>query len=72
MSDPINLREYGKLEQQVAYLSIQMNSMQTDMQAMRALLEQSKGGWRTLVWLAGVAGTIGAAATWISQHWSWK
>lgn len=72
MSEPINLREYGKLEQQVAYLSLQMSAMQTDMQAMRSLLEQGKGGWRALVWLGGAAGTLGAGLSWIVSHWSFK
>ena len=37
-------------------------------QAMRDLMEQSKGGWRTLVWLGGVAGSAGAAISWAMNH----
>jgi hypothetical protein len=35
---------------------------------MRDLMEQSKGGWRTLVWLGGIAGTVGGAVGWVVSH----
>ena len=35
---------------------------------MRDLMEQSKGGWRTLVWLCGIAGTVGAAVGRVVSH----
>lgn len=63
--DPI---EYGRLLAQVAHLTKQVDSMEKNVQAMRDLMEQGKGGWRTLVWLAGVAGTVGAIVNWAVAH----
>lgn len=31
-------------------------------------LSQARGGWRTLMWLGGAAGTLGGVLTWASQH----
>jgi hypothetical protein len=69
MSDAgIDRRDYGMLEQQVKQLTEDVHMLKENIQAMRDLMEQSKGGWRTLVWLGGVAGTIGAMASWIAAH----
>ena len=59
MSD-INLREYGQLEADVRHLQASMQAMQTDIKAMRDLLEQSRGGWKMLMLLGGVASSFGA------------
>jgi hypothetical protein len=64
----IDPREYGQLEQQVAQLSRDVHTLKENVQAMRDLMEQSKGGWRTLVWLGGIAGTVGGAVGWFVSH----
>lgn len=64
----IDPREYGQLEQQVSQLTRDVHTLKENVQAMRDLMEQSKGGWRTLVWLGGIAGTVGGAVGWfVSQ-----
>ena len=68
MNDPIDPRDYGRLEAQVSQLIKDMDSLTANVQAMRDLMEQSKGGWRTLVWLGGVAGSAGAAIGWAMTH----
>ena len=68
MNDPIDPRDYGRLEAQVSQLIKDMDSLTANVQAMRDLMEQSKGGWRTLVWLGGVAGSAGAAISWAMTH----
>ena len=68
MSDSIDPIEYGKLLAQVEHLTSKVDSMEINVQAMRDLMEQSKGGWRTLVWFGGVAGAIGAAVSWVTTH----
>ena len=68
MSDPIDPRDYGQLEEQVKRLIKDVDSLTTNVQAMRDLMEQSRGGWRTLVWLGGVAGSAGAAISWAMTH----
>lgn len=69
MTDQIDLREYGRLEQQVEQLSADVHSLKLTVEAMNNLMQQSKGGWKTLVMLGGIAGTAGAAITWIAGHW---
>ena len=64
----IDPREYGQLEQQVSQLTRDVHTLKENVQAMRDLMEQSKGGWRTLVWLGGIAGTVGAAVGWVVSH----
>ena len=68
MSDLIDPRDYGQLEEQVKRLIKDVDSLTENVQAMRDLMEQSKGGWRTLVWLGGVAGSAGAAISWAMTH----
>lgn len=68
MSDPIDPRDYGKLEAKVEQLVKDMEEMKANVQAMRDLMEQGKGGWKTLVWLGGLAAAIGSAITWVMAH----
>ena len=68
MSEPIDPRDYGRLEAQVEQLIKDMDTLTTNVQAMRDLMEQSKGGWRTLVFLGGIASTMGALISWAMTH----
>ena len=68
MSELIDPRDYGQLEEQVKRLIKDVDSLTENVQAMRDLMEQSKGGWRTLVWLGGVAGSAGAAISWAMNN----
>lgn len=75
MSDPIDPREYGKLEAQVDRiikdvdaLKDEIKELKDSIQAMRDLMEQSKGSWRTIVFLGGIASTVGGAVAWIASH----
>ena len=64
----IDLRDYGRLEAQVEQLIKDMDTLTTNVQAMRDLMEQSKGGWKMLAILGGLAGTIGGAIGWFLSH----
>lgn len=68
MSQAIDPRDYGALETQVKRLVLDVEQLTENVQAMRDLMEQSRGGWKTLVWLGGVAGSVGAAASWFATH----
>lgn len=63
--DPV---EYGKLIQQVEQLGKDVHDMKAMMASMNDFMQQSKGGWKTIVLLSGVAGSIGAAIAWIATH----
>lgn len=64
----IDPRDFGKLESQVTQLVKDMDEMKENVQAMRNLMEQSKGGWRVLVFLGGIAGTVGGCIGWFASH----
>mgnify|MGYP003555088981 CR=1 FL=1 len=64
----IDLRDYGHLEEQVKRLIKDVDSLTKNVQAMRDLMEQSKGGWKMLAILGGLAGTIGGAIGWFLSH----
>lgn len=65
---PVDLRSYGRLEQQVEQLQLDVHSLKENVQAMRDLMEQGRGGWRTLAWLGGAAGAVGGGLAWIVSH----
>jgi len=68
MPDPIDPIEYGRLLQKVDSLTANVHALTENVQAMRDLMEQGKGGWKTLVWLGGIAGSAGAAISWAMSH----
>lgn len=64
----ISPREYGQLEMQVRHLTESMLLMQADLKAMRDMMEQGKGSWRTLVYIGGAAASLGAFASWLMKY----
>lgn len=63
--DPV---EYGKLIQQVEQLGKDVHDMKAMMASMNDFMQQSKGGWKTIVLLSGVAGSIGAGIAWFVSY----
>lgn len=64
----IDPRDYGALEAQVERLVTDVATLTSSVQAMRDLMEQSKGGWRLLAILGGITGTIGGLVGWFLSH----
>ena len=65
MSDHENYRrhqdvEVAKLTVKVDALESKTSIIETDVKSLLALANQSKGGWRTIILIAGVAGSVGA------------
>ena len=50
----------ARLETQFLFLENMIKSVQTDTSEIKATLNQAKGGWKTLMLVGGVAGSIGA------------
>ena len=46
--------------------------MQADLRIILTLLEQSKGGWRTMMWLGGAGASMGVGVSWLISHWPIK
>ena len=66
--DHIDRRDYGKLEAQVAQLTMDVHELKQTVVQMRDMMQQARGGWRTIMLFSGVAGSIGALAAWIFAH----
>ena len=63
-----DLQRLATLEANYLHMTKQIDQMADDMRAVRATLDQAKGGWKTLVVIGGVAGAIGAALAKIIGH----
>ena len=59
MSDDTQ-RAIGQLEGRMSALEAHVSEIHADTKAMRKTIDEAKGGWKTLVMVAGVAGTVGA------------
>ena len=74
MSD-INPRDFGRLESEVCSLhsliqaqTIAMKAMNDRLDFISDTLSEARGGWKTLIGLSGISGTVGAALSWTVQH----
>lgn len=68
MNAPIDPREYGRLEQQVEQLSKDVHSLKEMVETMNNLMQQSRGGWKVIALIGGIAGSVGAAVAWGVSH----
>lgn len=48
------------LETEMKVVKDDVAEIKTDVRAIRDTLSQAKGGWKTLVMIAGIAGAVGA------------
>lgn len=56
-------RDLGRIDAEVAALKEAVDRLSDTVYAMNQTLTEAKGGWKTLMAVAGVAGTLGAAGT---------
>lgn len=56
-------RELGALLVRVSALEEDIRELTTDVRAVRDTLMQAKGGWRLMMIVAGLSGTVGALIT---------
>lgn len=59
MSDPIDPRDFGRLEAEVSTLSGQVTNLQADVKALLELANKSKGGFWMGMAIASAVGGIG-------------
>jgi len=69
---PIDPRDFGKLEAEVASLSKVVETMAEDLRAVRSTLDAANGGWRVMVAVAGISGALAAAAVKFLPFWPFK
>ena len=70
-------RELAVHDTEIKHLQADMDKMVNDMDEIKSTLksiqqtlDQAHGGWRMLMAVASVAGTIGAIVGWFFDHWS--
>jgi predicted secreted protein len=75
MPEEISARDFGRLESEVTSLrdlvraqTMAMQAMTARIEAINVTLSEAKGGWRTLMYVGGAAGSIGAGISWIISH----
>lgn len=56
-------RDMGRLEARVDALESELREIKADVKSILALVNQAKGGWRTLILVGAVAGATGALVT---------
>ena len=52
--------EIAVLRTELEYVRKDLDEVRTDLKAIREVLSQAKGGWKTLMLVAGLSSTIGA------------
>ena len=72
-------RDLGKHDAQIEALDKDLREMREDMrrifeklEAINSTLSEAKGGWKTLMWVAGASAALGAAAVKITLAFSGK
>jgi hypothetical protein len=70
--------DIARLEVEVGHLTKSMADLQESNQQLTAKLDQvlltlseARGGWKTLMFVGGLASSLGAVMTWVIQH-VWK
>lgn len=55
-------------EVRLDHIERDIKEMKDDIRAMREILSEARGSWRTLVMIGGACGTLGAVASWLVSH----
>ena len=65
----IDPQQYGRLESDVEHLKRTVDRMEEDIRAMRDMMEQGRGSWKTLMLVGGMVTTLGSFIGWIIHGW---
>lgn len=75
ISMPIDPVEFGEIKGAVSSLRLQVADLKTQQEAINrkldtviATLSEARGGWKTLMALAGCASAVSAGITWLVTH----
>jgi len=66
--DTIDRRDYGRLEQKVAQLTADVHELKETVEAMRDMMQQAQGGWKTLMAVGGAAAALSSGVSWMIAH----
>jgi hypothetical protein len=57
----VSERDIGRHEEAIGSLKAEVHALRVEVSKMSDILSTAKGGWRTLLAVGGIAGTVGAA-----------
>lgn len=69
MIENIDRRDYGRLEADVEHLKTTVDRMENDLRAMRDMMEQGRGSWKTLVAIGGLISAASTFVGWLIHGW---
>ena len=72
MNEPIDRRDYGRLEADVEHLKATIDRIEDDLRAMRDMMEQGKGGWKVLVMIGGAVSAASTVLGYFVHGWVGK
>ena len=67
----MNDHELGELQAEVRNVKEDVAEMKKDVKGIMETLAQAKGGWKTLLLVAGIAGVMGAAVSKLVAFTAW-
>ena len=67
----MNDHELGELQAEVRNVKEDVTEMKSDLRDIRDTLAQARGGWKTLLLVAGIAGVMGAAVSKLVAFATW-
>ena len=62
LGDAMLARELGGMEARLRAVEEASRGQGTDIKTILRVLNEAQGGWKTLVWVAGLSGLVGAVA----------
>lgn len=75
MDQQIDPRAFGQLEATVKAQNDRIDQLAKDIEVLSkkvgdlvTIMSETKGGWKALVWVSGVAAALGSGITWVVQH----
>jgi hypothetical protein len=58
-------RDIGRHDEAIGALKEDVAQLRTDVAAIKDLLSEARGGWKSLMWVAGFASAAGAVLVWV-------
>jgi len=73
MSDQNEMhRTLGAHDADIANLQRTVDKLAADVSAIRSAVDQGTGGWKAIMWLGGISGSLGGMIGWAISHFGGK
>jgi hypothetical protein len=68
MTDSIDRRDYGVLEQKVTQLTTDVHELKIAVDSLREMMQQAQGGWKIMLAIGGAVATLATVGAWAVEH----